>query len=74
MSFHLTADDVRIEEGHFLRAMLRNDAGEMCFSEVDLDVHIGNDDGMCSTVILTSSFILNSYDLFTTKIQSLVAI
>lgn len=46
MAFHLSAEDVRIEDNHFLRAMLRNEAGELCFSEVDLDVHIGNDNGM----------------------------
>lgn len=52
MSFHLSAKDIRIEDGHLIRAMLRNDAGEMCFSEVDLDVHIGNENG--------PSFILQS--------------
>lgn len=45
MSFHLTAEDIRIEDGHFIRANLRNEAGEMVFSEVDLNAHIGNENG-----------------------------
>jgi len=49
MSFHLSAEDIRIEDNHFLRGMLRNEAGEMVFSEVDLDVHLGNENGISPT-------------------------
>lgn len=45
MSFHLSAENIRIEEGHFLRARLRTESGEWNDAEIDLDNHIGNTNG-----------------------------
>ncbi|KZM21876.1 hypothetical protein ST47_g6994 [Ascochyta rabiei] len=61
MSFHYSAEDIRIEDGHILKARLQradgdwNDSGELttlniCSSantheEIDLNNHIGNDNG-----------------------------
>lgn len=45
MSFHLSAEDIRVEDGHILKARLRNEAGEWQDSEIDLDQHIGNTNG-----------------------------
>ncbi|RDW83507.1 hypothetical protein BP5796_04998 [Coleophoma crateriformis] len=45
MSFHLSAEDIRIDDGHVLRARLRNEGGELVDTEIDLDRYIGNSDG-----------------------------
>jgi len=45
MSFTLSADDVRVDEGHILRARLRNANGDLVDSELDLDHVLGNDGG-----------------------------
>jgi len=45
MSFALSADDVRVDEGHILRARLRNGNGDLVDSELDLDHVLGNDGG-----------------------------
>ena len=45
MSFVLSAEDVRVDEGHILRARLRNVEGEYIDSEIDLDEVIGNNWG-----------------------------
>lgn len=46
MSFHLTAEDIVIEDGHILKANLRNEDDELVESVLDLNEHIGNDNGM----------------------------
>lgn len=45
MSFHLSAQNVRVEEGHILRATLTNAAGAPVDAEFDLDTVLGNDNG-----------------------------
>ena len=45
MSFHYSAEDIRIDDGHILRAHLRTADGEWCDAEIDLSQHIGNVDG-----------------------------
>lgn len=45
MSFALSADNVRIDDGHILRATLRNGNGDNVDAEIDLDQFIGNDNG-----------------------------
>jgi hypothetical protein len=45
MSFHLTAEDIRIEDGHVLVARLRRADGEMQDASIDLDNCLGNDNG-----------------------------
>ncbi|KAF2083806.1 Cyanovirin-N [Saccharata proteae CBS 121410] len=45
MSFHLSAEDIRIEDGHILKARLRAYDGELRDAEIDLDNHIGNQNG-----------------------------
>ena len=49
MSFHLTAEDIRIDDNHMLRARLRNADGDLCDAEIDLNNHLGNNEGECPT-------------------------
>ena len=45
MSFQTTAQNIRVDEGHILRAQLQNEAGEFVDAEIDLDQFVGNDNG-----------------------------
>lgn len=46
MSFHLTGDDIRVEDNHVLVARLQNENGDYVDSSIDLDQFVGNDNGM----------------------------
>jgi hypothetical protein len=46
MSFHYSAEDIRVDDGHMLRARLQRADGEWNDSEIDLNNYIGNDNGM----------------------------
>lgn len=46
MSFHLTAEDIVIEDNHILKAQLRNEDDELVESTIDLNEHLGNNGGM----------------------------
>lgn len=46
MSFHESASDIELEDGHILKAVLRNEDGDEEESTLDLNDHIGNDNGM----------------------------
>ncbi|OQE24896.1 hypothetical protein PENFLA_c009G03944 [Penicillium flavigenum] len=45
MSFHETASHIELEDGHILKAVLRNEEGDEQESTLDLNDHIGNDNG-----------------------------
>ncbi|CAO2649215.1 Nn.00g066000.m01.CDS01 [Neocucurbitaria sp. VM-36] len=45
MTFHYSAEDIRIDDGHILRARLQKGDGEWNDAEIDLNEHIGNDNG-----------------------------
>ncbi|KAH7138491.1 Cyanovirin-N [Dendryphion nanum] len=45
MTFHYSAEDIRVDDGHILRARLQNGEGEWVDAEIDLNAHIGNDNG-----------------------------
>lgn len=45
MPFHHSAEDIRIDDGHVLRARLQRVDGEWNDAEIDLNNHIGNIDG-----------------------------
>ncbi|KAH7359683.1 Cyanovirin-N [Pyrenochaeta sp. MPI-SDFR-AT-0127] len=45
MTFHYSAEDIRVDDGHILRARLQRADGEWNDSEIDLNNHIGNDNG-----------------------------
>jgi len=45
MSFHASAENIRVDDGHMLRAALRNGNGDLVDSEIDLNGFIGNSDG-----------------------------
>jgi hypothetical protein len=45
MSFHASAYDIRVDDGHILRATLLNGEGEAVEAEFDLNTAIGNNDG-----------------------------
>lgn len=55
MSFHLTAESLRLEEKHILVAQLRNADGELVDSSIDLNTIIGNVDGMLPLPLPTST-------------------
>lgn len=46
MSFHESASHIELVDGHILRALLRTENGDEEESTIDLDHHIGNDNGM----------------------------
>ncbi|KAK4234513.1 Cyanovirin-N [Achaetomium macrosporum] len=45
MSFHASAENIRVDDGHMLRARLRTASGELVDAEIDLNQFIGNDNG-----------------------------
>lgn len=45
MSFHTSAQNIRVEENHILRASLSNNDGEFVQAEINLNEFIGNNDG-----------------------------
>ncbi|KAJ5469918.1 hypothetical protein N7530_007275 [Penicillium desertorum] len=45
MSFHETASHIELEDGHILKAVLRNEDGDEHESTLDLNDHIGNNNG-----------------------------
>ncbi|KAK4184014.1 cyanovirin-n family protein [Podospora australis] len=45
MSFHASAQNIRVDDGHILRATLDNGSGEWVDAEFDLNQAIGNNDG-----------------------------
>ncbi|CAI7629395.1 hypothetical protein PCG10_008413 [Penicillium crustosum] len=45
MSFHESATHIELEDGHILKAVLRNEDGDEEESTIDLNDHIGNDNG-----------------------------
>lgn len=53
MSFHETAQGVRIEDGSFLVAELRNNYGDYVTARLDLNSVLGNIDGMSLVMLLS---------------------
>ncbi|OGE57209.1 hypothetical protein PENARI_c002G06123 [Penicillium arizonense] len=45
MSFHESATHIELEDGHILKAVLRNEDGDEQESTLDLNTIIGNNDG-----------------------------
>jgi hypothetical protein len=47
MAFHLSAeeDTIYIDDGHILRARLRNNDGDYVDAEIHLNNHLGNENG-----------------------------
>ncbi|TKW54245.1 Cyanovirin-N -like protein [Colletotrichum tanaceti] len=45
MSFHASAEDVRVDDGHILRARLFNSGGEAVDAELNLNDVLGNSNG-----------------------------
>ncbi|GIK02110.1 hypothetical protein Aspvir_006153 [Aspergillus viridinutans] len=45
MSFHLSAEDIRIQDNHVLVARLRDASGELRDASIDLNNYLGNDNG-----------------------------
>jgi hypothetical protein len=46
MPFIQTAQNVRVDEGHILRASLQKGDGNWVDAEIDLNNHVGNNNGM----------------------------
>lgn len=51
MSFHLTGQQIRVEDNHILVASLQNEDGEWIDSSIDLDQFVGNDNGMLQQTV-----------------------
>lgn len=51
MSFHASAVSIELEDDHILKAVLRNEDGDEQESTMDLNEHIGNDNGMFSVLL-----------------------
>ncbi|KAJ0416325.1 Cyanovirin-N [Aspergillus carlsbadensis] len=45
MSFHVSAQNISVEDGHRLVAELQNEDGDYVHAELNLDDVLGNDDG-----------------------------
>ena len=52
MSFHISASNIRVEDGHILKATLLDVDGNAVEAEFDLDTVIGNDNGKSSLLLL----------------------
>lgn len=52
MSFHLTGQDIRVENDHVLVALLQNENGDYVESSIDLNQFVGNDNGMLQQTVL----------------------
>ncbi|KAM0435854.1 hypothetical protein ACHAPT_002745 [Fusarium lateritium] len=48
VNFHLSSEDIELEDGHILVAKCGNGDGDMVESRLDLDYYIGNDGGSFS--------------------------
>lgn len=46
MSFHVTAQDIRVDNKHVLVAQLQNESGEYVDASIDLNPFLGNKNGM----------------------------
>lgn len=46
MSFALSAQETRVDDGHILRARLQREDGEWVDAEIDLNDFVGNNEGM----------------------------
>jgi hypothetical protein len=44
-NFHESAEEIHVDDGHVLKAVLNNVDGEGCEAEFDLNEIIGNDNG-----------------------------
>ena len=60
MSFHSTASDIEIVDGHVLKADLTNADGEEQEATIDLDEIIGNNNGKLDLLGLVSDFQLSN--------------
>lgn len=52
MSFHKSGHDIELEDGHILKAVLRDADEEEIEAELDLNYYIGNNDGKFSSLVL----------------------
>jgi hypothetical protein len=56
MSFTQSAANIRVDDGHILRASLRNGNGDNVDAEIDLDKFIGNDNGSTESSLSASKY------------------
>jgi hypothetical protein len=45
MTFHISAKEIELKDGHWLKATLKNRNGDWVHSKIDLDECLGNTDG-----------------------------
>jgi hypothetical protein len=55
MSFHASATSIELEDGHILKATLRNSEDDEVESELDLNEIIGNNNGLSRRPVDVSS-------------------
>lgn len=53
MSFHVSATNIELEDGHILKATLLNAEGEEVESELDLNEIVGNNNGTSHSLLLS---------------------
>jgi hypothetical protein len=63
MSFHYSAQDIRVDDGHILRARLQRGDGEYNDAEIDLNDHIGADNGTAANSLHCSDTFLANKQL-----------
>jgi hypothetical protein len=66
MSFAASSENIRVDEGHILRASLRNVDGDLVDAELDLDQVLGNNYGPSQhhrSLIRTFQVIANTFQV-----------
>jgi hypothetical protein len=51
MSFHESAQNIRVDDGHRLVAELQNEGGDWVHAELNLDEILGNDNGTYLSIL-----------------------
>jgi hypothetical protein len=51
MSFHLSSENIRVENNHLLVGRLRTQNGELRDTEIDLNQFLGNNDGLFHSIL-----------------------
>lgn len=63
MSFHVNAEELRVDDDHILVGKLPNEDGDLVDAEIDLNEFIGNEDGTSLPAsVLATSIQLNITD------------
>lgn len=56
MSFHVDAEELRVDDDHILVGKLPNEDGDLVDAEIDLNEFIGNEDGTSLPASVLANF------------------